>query len=600
MTSKECRLCLRHEANCVSLFAKRRGTKLAEIVRFCARVEISEDDGLPGDACPRCVDEALNAYLFVNKCRRSDAELRTEQAFAKDGFDDDATSENPTNTEQKPVVEASSESAPKSTEEPEEALADMPEDASKFSPVAQQVEHVESESCEVQVKLDIELPSVHNEPVDELECVQTEDEFVTTEEEAEMIAEPSDATVCIKQEELNEVSAAEGEEEEVDFFVEYLDENSESVASPNNDETMVDDQYEDEDGVEMEVQETVSVTSTTRIYHCCGVRCRASFNTAEELDEHSIQVHLPCREPASSQKSFECQRCFARFSTEKSLALHTRRLNDCPFCQETFAKFKEKQVHMLQVHGESMPVTASNSEERICCGCHETFASEAELRAHSESQHALRKGATDETRSLQCTVCYKLFRTVESLRIHQRFVYRPKNFVCDTCGQAFDTRSKLMTHEIVHTDQRDFQCDKCDKSFKKIHALRSHQLLHEEKKEVCRECGLRFHRKSNLKMHMRKHQDTFFYACPDCPKQFKNNSHLKEHYKVHSKEKPYQCSFCERTFSYYSDRKRHEMSHTGAYPFECGSCAKKFARKTLLDKHSQVCLERSSMQELTE
>lgn len=42
------------------------------------------------------------------------------------------------------------------------------------------------------------------------------------------------------------------------------------------------------------------------------------------------------------------------------------------------------------------------------------------------------------------------------------------------------------------------------------------------------------------------------------------------------------------------------MSHTGEYPFECGSCAKKFARKTLLDKHSQVCLERSSTQELTE
>lgn len=49
--------------------------------------KISENDGLPKDACGRCVDEALNAYLFVNKCRRSDAELRTAQASLKDEYD---------------------------------------------------------------------------------------------------------------------------------------------------------------------------------------------------------------------------------------------------------------------------------------------------------------------------------------------------------------------------------------------------------------------------------------------------------------------------------------------------------------------------------
>ncbi|XP_055545598.1 zinc finger protein OZF-like isoform X2 [Wyeomyia smithii] len=382
------------------------------------------------------------------------------------------------------------------------------------------------------------------------------------------------------------------DEEDDGFFVEYLDDDFRTDVL--GDESISEDHLLEFNQDKQAIEPSASTINTElkKVFICCGTRCRAVMDTEQQLADHTVQVHLPHRESTCQAKPFECNRCYARFQSEKSLSLHTRKSSHCPVCLAVCFSQSEKRLHMHQVHGHISSTKMVKTSEKICCGCYKSFANEADLRAHSLEQHEIRKNAVDESRPLQCDICFKLFRTLESLRIHQRFVYRPKNFVCSTCNRAFDTRSKLVNHSLVHSEQRSYQCDKCDKAFKKAVDLKSHQLLHNEKQEECTICGLRFHRKSNLKMHMRKHKNTFFYACPDCPKQFKNNSHLKEHYKVHTKQKPYNCRFCERRFAYCSDRKRHEMTHTGDYPFEC-QCLKKFARKTTYDKHVSVCLERA-------
>ncbi|EAT40862.1 AAEL007445-PA [Aedes aegypti] len=397
MTSRECRICLRYEQNCVSLFAKRRGTSLAEMVRFCARVEISENDGLPKDACGRCVDEALNAYLFVNKCRRSDAELRTAQASLKDDNEDAETEIN---------------------------------DQLAFCAVDVEPQHVES-----------------------LEVEQEED--------------TADSNVPIP---------------DVDIDIQQVTSVSEVMDTASN---------SDEESIQYATSDSESV----------------------EFDHQQQEVK-------TSDKAIQEDVSLGHMKQESlSLTMHSRRSQFCTLCSETFVSLNEKRLHMQNVHGLSGPVSVKQTTRRICF-------------------HSIRKNAVDETRPFQCNICYKLFRTFESLRIHQRFVYRPKNFVCVICGRAFDTRSKLQTHLLVHSDKRNFQCDKCSKSFKKEIDLKSH------------------------------------------------------HFKVHSKQKPYPCSFCERSFAYCSDRKRHEMSHTGNYPFEC-ACSKKFSRKTTYEKHALYCQDRS-------
>ncbi|XP_055638628.1 zinc finger protein 846-like [Toxorhynchites rutilus septentrionalis] len=586
MSSSECRICLRYELNCVSLFAKRRGTKLAEIIRFCARIEISEDDGLPGDACARCVVEALNAYLFVNKCRRSDAELRTAQATCKDGSEEDQQIENPNSTVRDDIESELKLSSELGYED--DILLDdhMSEKVSNSLGPSDSATEIRMDDNAIPIIYDHSVQQDALATCEETELHEIQLQFPLESKEE---SEPSDEYVLDVKQEIAQCSDEEGDQE---FLVEYLEDDFKS-------DVLIDEnsEYDQEMGMEIheEVKSDSNETSCTtsmapKRFMCCGARCRAVFDTQEELLEHSEQKHFPHRKCKSSKKPFECKQCFSHFSTEKKLLHHSSKSTECTLCSQMFSSLKQQRLHMHKVHGHPDPEAENNSQKKICCGCYQSFDSDMDLRLHTEQQHSIRKSAVDDTRPLQCNVCYKRFRTAESLRIHQRFVYRPKNFVCTACSRAFDTHSKLITHQLVHSNERKFKCDKCVKSFKKEIDLKSHSLLHEEKQEMCTVCGLRFHRKSNLKMHMRKHQDTFFYACSDCPKQFKNHSHLNEHYKVHSKQKPYDCRYCEKSFAYFSDRKRHEMTHTGKYPFEC-ICSKKFARKTTFQKHTDICQE---------
>ncbi|XP_055595890.1 oocyte zinc finger protein XlCOF6-like [Uranotaenia lowii] len=595
MTTKECRICLRREENCVSLFAKRRGAKLAEIIRFCARVEISEDDGLPGEACNRCVDEALNAYLFVNKCRRSDAELRTAQALAQDD-DSDSLGKPQDDFNEKHEDERSSKIL---IENEEQEVVDEYRLGHELEILTEEV--LDSAKSTIHESNN----SIHESDVEDVEislqCKEENDhEFISDHNDHEMHSDQDGSDSYSEKHSIGisfdsikaipkQLSVGESSKGGVSadmFVIEYLDANSVTQESVNNEQSQ--DSWSDDD-VLTDGEAPISFVEGQKKYVCCGMRCKNAFVSFDELKKHSNEIHFTTKQARNDEKPFECPICYARFAVERVLVHHSEKSGLCFMCKTLCSSPAEMRMHLYQIHDQQMPLVQSETVTKICCGCYEEFDSETSLRKHSEEEHSIRRSAVDPTRPLQCNICFKLFRTMASLRIHQRTVYKPKKFTCTVCKRAFETRSKLNAHEMSHSAERNFPCGTCDKSFKKEVDLRAHLLLHSEKKEVCSECGMRFHRKSNLKMHMRKHQDTFFYACSECPKKFKNNSHLKEHFKVHSGQKPYGCSFCEKAFAYFSDRKRHEMTHTGDYPFHCETCGKNFTRKSHWNKHLTVC-----------
>lgn len=53
------------------------------------------------------------------------------------------------------------------------------------------------------------------------------------------------------------------------------------------------------------------------------------------------------------------------------------------------------------------------------------------------------------------------------------------------------------------------------------------------------------------------------FQCPECGRRFARSTDLKVHMPVHSEDKPYKCGECEKMFTRFSTLKEHIRTHTG-------------------------------------
>lgn len=53
------------------------------------------------------------------------------------------------------------------------------------------------------------------------------------------------------------------------------------------------------------------------------------------------------------------------------------------------------------------------------------------------------------------------------------------------------------------------------------------------------------------------------FECPECGRRFARSTDLKVHLPVHSEDKPYKCGECEKMFTRFSTLKEHIRTHTG-------------------------------------
>lgn len=95
---------------------------------------------------------------------------------------------------------------------------------------------------------------------------------------------------------------------------------------------------------------------------CCG--CSENFNSREQFEQHSAEVHSPDRIVEDENNPYECSVCFQRFAKKGSLSLHKIR------------------PHMRRI---------------ICRLCREIFKSEATFRKHITSAHAVDKDRDAES-----------------------------------------------------------------------------------------------------------------------------------------------------------------------------------------------------------
>ena len=246
----------------------------------------------------------------------------------------------------------------------------------------------------------------------------------------------------------------------------------------------------------------------------------------------------------------------------------------------------------------------------ICIECGKFFPSFPKLEAHMKDH---------STKMFKCKFCDMSFTRNEYLKAHTRTHTGTRPYICKECGAAFAASTNLSKHKRIHSGDRRFKCQFCGRAFVQSGHLKKHinsqhkdgKVLLEALKSqqhsssaagssrtgeatsgksskgphVCTECGAKFARAKNLKIHMLKHSGVKAFVCNECGQAFAIATYLREHQRTHSAARPYTCSVCSLGFKASTNLYKHMRIHTGEKRFVCKECGQAFTQSGNLKKH---------------
>ncbi|XP_058816443.1 gastrula zinc finger protein XlCGF57.1-like [Topomyia yanbarensis] len=238
---------------------------------------------------------------------------------------------------------------------------------------------------------------------------------------------------------------------------------------------------------------TVLEEMRTKSNICCG--CKEKFTTQSALKEHVDKIHYPERVLCETTNTFECNVCYNRFKTYKSLKHHQLRL------------FKEKKF--------------------VCTLCGKKFREKVRLAEHENLHRKIRK--------FECTFCPAKFAIKNSYDVHVKMHDAEESFNCEYCGKGFRKKSLLLSHLQIHSTTRPFKCHVCPNTFNRQNLLDSHLLGHSgSKPHKCKQCSASYIHQRDLRRHIReKHEGIRSFKCSICPKAYIRQKLLVEHLKTH-------------------------------------------------------------------
>uniref|UniRef100_A0A1B0FER3 C2H2-type domain-containing protein n=1 Tax=Glossina morsitans morsitans TaxID=37546 RepID=A0A1B0FER3_GLOMM len=104
-----------------------------------------------------------------------------------------------------------------------------------------------------------------------------------------------------------------------------------------------------------------------------------------------------------------------------------------------------------------------------------------------------------------------------------------------------------------------FYCHVCRQSFSSVKFYDIHLTEHPAE---CFSCGKKFQRWKNLSLHLKRHMGWKEFGCNVCEKKFVVRSALVEHMRMHSGQSPLKCKICGKHFKRYSNLTQHRKRHT--------------------------------------
>ncbi|XP_058840337.1 gastrula zinc finger protein XlCGF26.1-like [Topomyia yanbarensis] len=610
---KVCRICMEScEDDFVCVYDEFEDNILMDVIAECARVEIRKDDALPRNACRNCAEYMIIAYHIIQKCRDSDQTLRS---IFKHEIDLSSRKEEPIfgvtdihETDINPAEYAFllSDAYDKIMLEDVKGLiaADANNGLVNEFHCEDHYQSMLNEDHIITTHSSQEIPT----PVETLQLDYSELAGTEENRHPELSQHEAHATKkccgCKKIFEnefdlknhcdsvhLSESSNAHDDTRPFKCPVCYKSFSNQQLLKEHQRSVIrkyfcrqCGKGFMTQANLENHLKCHVSSRETRR---CCG--CRKDFKNDTELALHSNEVHKP-EQTFDPIKPFECNICYRRYPTRKSLVSHKRMIqqHQCSHCGEFFMKKLFLSLHEKSCH----PNEQKDDKKKRCCGCRLEFPNQHSLIEHAIATHINTNPVpVDPTKPFECKICTRRFPSKLTLRKHQRKISQEKRYSCEICGRSFNRAHDKATHETTHSNEMPYTCHICSRRFKNKLYLKNHFKLHatsDSRNFSCHECGKCFRTKDLLKTHAISHSEERKYACQFCSATFKRAQCLKIHTKVHTREKAFACTVCSKRYVQSSDLKRHMLTHNpgeGGKPFQCEYCLKRYPRKDYLKVH---------------
>ncbi|PSN39662.1 hypothetical protein C0J52_18471 [Blattella germanica] len=162
---------------------------------------------------------------------------------------------------------------------------------------------------------------------------------------------------------------------------------------------------------------------------------------------------------------------------------------------------------------------------------------------------------TQETKSLSCPICEKVFKfnslLINHVESHKTKVKIKKSLSCHICGKKYTKIGSLNKHELQHEGKGTFRCRPCGEMFTTEAERTKHRDEKHEKPWKCEICSHMFATKEKLNTHLKWHEskETEVFICNVCGKEFKLKVNLKVHVESRCGTDPqHVCNVCGKAF----------------------------------------------------
>ncbi|VDN08454.1 unnamed protein product [Thelazia callipaeda] len=188
----------------------------------------------------------------------------------------------------------------------------------------------------------------------------------------------------------------------------------------------------------------------------------------------------------------------------------------CDECSHSFTLKQNVQYHILTYHLGNQTIRSNHGRRFICLNCQKMFRDEQAAEQHHRRQHE----QEPKTPIHRCTTCARIFSSKTQLKEHITIQHLLK------CGARFGRQGGLRRHFVmVHTNRR-YYCTYADcthAGFKCSKALAAHiRSVHtKDRPFACYQCGKRFVRRNDQRVHERLHSTKRENSCKKCGQHFR-------------------------------------------------------------------------------